>query len=61
LLSFPADFTGGEILGEGVRGTAVQKIRDFKNSGFFTCGENEPKGRIPTDYFKEGRYFDGKA
>jgi hypothetical protein len=47
-------------LGEGVKGTAVQKIRDFKIA-VFTWGENEPKGKIPTDYFKEGRYFDGKA
>jgi hypothetical protein len=60
LLSFPDDLTAGEILGEGVKGTAVQRIRDFKIT-VFTWGDNEPKGEIPTDYFKEGRYFDGKA
>jgi hypothetical protein len=31
----PADFTGGEILGEGVNGAAVQKIRDFKTVVFY--------------------------
>ena len=35
----PADFTGGEILGEGVKGAAVQKIRDFKIV-VFTWGED---------------------
>jgi hypothetical protein len=30
VIDSPADFTGGEILGEGVKETAVQKIRDFK-------------------------------
>jgi hypothetical protein len=35
----PADFTGGEILGRGVNGAAVQKIRDFKIV-VFTWGED---------------------
>jgi len=43
-----------------MKGVAVQKIRDFMIV-FFTWGEDELKGEISTDYFKEGRYFDGKA
>jgi hypothetical protein len=44
LLSFPADFTGGEILGEGVKGTAVQKIRDFKIVFFYLGGGLTERG-----------------
>jgi len=35
LLSFPADFTGDGILGKGIKGTVVQKIKDFKIVVFY--------------------------
>jgi len=39
VIDSPADFTGGEIWGEGVNGAVVQKIRDFKIFVLYLGGE----------------------